>query len=192
MAKLTTVTLFIVITSINNWFIHQLDVNNVFLHGDLQQDVYMIIPSGITSSKPNQVCKLQKSLYGLKQANIKWYENLTSTLIRNGYAQANDDHSLFTKKYPKSFTNLLIYMYDIILSVNSLDEFDKIKSISYQSFKTKNLGQLKYFLDFEVAHSKTGISLCQRKYFLNLSCIFVCAWLKTNLHIYKFFNQIIP
>ena len=65
-AKLITIRLVIALASINHWFLHQLDVNNAFLHGDLHEDVYMPIPSGVSTSKPNQVCKLSKSLYGLK------------------------------------------------------------------------------------------------------------------------------
>ena len=65
-AKLTTIRTVIALASINNWNIHQLDLNNAFLHGDLQEDVYMTVRQGVTTTKPNQVCKLMKSLYGLK------------------------------------------------------------------------------------------------------------------------------
>jgi hypothetical protein len=167
-AKMTTIRLVIALASIHNWHLHQLDVNNAFLHGELQEDVYMMLPPGVTSSKPNQVCKLLKSLYGLKQASRKWYEKLTSILLQQNYTQASADHSLFIKKTDSSFTVLLVYVDDIILAGNSLVEFQHIKSILHSTFKIKDLGQLKYFLGLEVAHSKQGISLCQRKYCLDL------------------------
>jgi len=128
----------------------------------------MLIPPGVTSDKSNQVCKLQKSLYGLKQASRKWYERLTSTLLAQDYSQAAFGHSLFIKKTSSSFTILLVYVDDIILAGNSLLEFNHIKSILDSLFKIKDLGQLKHFLGIEVAHSKLGISLCQRKYCLDL------------------------
>jgi hypothetical protein len=167
-AKLTTVRLVIALSSIHNRHLHQLDVNNAFLHGELQEDVYMIVPPGIKTDKPNQVCKLQKSLYGLKQASRKWYERLTSTLLTHDYLQAASDHSLFVKKTSSSFNILLVYVDDIILAGNSLQEFTHIKCVLDSLFKINDLGQLKYFLGIEVVHSKSGISLCQRKYCLDL------------------------
>jgi hypothetical protein len=167
-AKVTSVRLIIALASINHWFLHQLDVNNAFLHGDLQEDVYMMIPPGVKTTKPNQVCKLTKSLYGLKQASRKWYEKLTSLLIQHHYVQAPSDHSLFIKKTNSSFTALLVYVDDVILAGNSLTEFQHIKSILHEAFQIKDLGVLKYFLGLEVSHSKQGISLCQRKYCLDL------------------------
>jgi len=163
-AKLATVITVIALASINNWHIHQLDVNNAFLHGDLQEDVYMVVPQGVITSKPNQVCKLMKFLYGLKQASRKWYEKLTSLLLANQYTQSQSDHSLFIKNTNTSFTILLVYVDDVIIAGNSMLEFHNIKFILHSTFKIKDLGQLKYFLGLEVAHSSKGISLCQRKY----------------------------
>ncbi|PNX75793.1 retrovirus-related Pol polyprotein from transposon TNT 1-94 [Trifolium pratense] len=167
-AKITTVRILIALASLKSWHLHQLDVNNAFLHGELQEDVYMTIPEGVVAPKPNQVCKLLKSLYGLKQASRKWYERLTSLLVQQGYTQSTSDYSLFTLKHDHSFTALLVYVDDIILAGDSLSEFARIKQILDREFKIKDLGQLKYFLGLEVAHSQSGISICQRKYCLDL------------------------
>ena len=136
----------------------------------LHEDGYMVVPQGVKCSKPNQVCKLLKSLYGLKQASKKWYEKLTSLLISQGYQQSNADHSLFTFQNGKNFTALLIYVDDVILAGNSIAEFTRIKNILDSNFKIKDLGTLKYFLGLEVAYSKLGISVCQRSLDLPLDC----------------------
>jgi hypothetical protein len=183
-AKLTTVRMLLALASIKGWFLYQLDVNNAFLHGDLQENVYMSVPDGVACNKPNQVCKLQKSLYGLKQASRKWYEKLTSLLVKEGYIQSNADHSLFTLSQQDQFTALLIYVDDIILSGTSLSEIDRIKAILDDNFKIKDLGVVKYFLGLEVAQSKAGISISQRKYCLDLlgySDVELVAWIQENL-----------
>lgn len=143
-------------------------MNNAFLHGDLNEVVYMEVPKGVVCSKGNQVCKLMKSLYGLKQASRKWYEKLTSLLITHGYNQSSSDYSLFTHSKEDGFSALLIYVDGVILAGNSLREFNRIKTILNDAFKMKDLGTLKYFLGLEVAQSKNGISIFQRKYCLDL------------------------
>ncbi|GAU41486.1 hypothetical protein TSUD_239620 [Trifolium subterraneum] len=166
--ELTTVRLLLAVASTKHWFLHQLDVNNAFLHGDLEENVYMTIPEGITPPQPNQMCKLQKSLYGLKQASRKWYEKLTSLLLHEGYKQSSSDYSLFTLHSDSHFTALLVYVDDIILAGTSMTEFDRIKSILDTNFKIKDLGPLKYFLGLEVAQSREGLIISQRKYCLDL------------------------
>jgi hypothetical protein len=89
-------------------------------------------------------------------------------LVKEGYRQSNADHSLFTLSQQDQFTVLLIYVDDIILSGTSLSEIDIIKAILDDNFKIKDLGVVKYFLGLEVAQSKAGISISQRKYCLDL------------------------
>jgi hypothetical protein len=167
-AKFTTVRLLLAVASIRQWHLHQLDVNNAFLHGDLDEDVYMQVPDGVTPPKPGQVCKLLKSLYGLKQASRMWYEKLTSLLIAEGYKQSTADYSLFALTSGQHFTALLVYVDVIILAGTSIDEFTRINHILDSNFKIKDLGSLKYFLGLEVAQSREGISISQRKYCLDL------------------------
>ncbi|PNX81977.1 retrovirus-related Pol polyprotein from transposon TNT 1-94, partial [Trifolium pratense] len=145
------VRMLLAIASIKGWFLHQLDVNTAFLHGDLQENVYMKIPDGVRCNKPNQVCKLLKSLYGLKQTSRKWYEKLTSLLFREGYKQSTSDYSLFTLNQQNNFTALLIYVGDVILAGTDMQEIDRIKTILDHNFKIKDLGVVKYFLELEVA-----------------------------------------
>lgn len=166
--KMATVRMIIALAAIKNWHIQQLDVNNAFLHGELQEEVYMSIPQGVLNVPPNKVCRLLKSLYGLKQASRKWYERLSNLLLSLGFKQAHSDHSLFTNITTTSYTALLIYVDDIVLVGDSFSELSKVKQVLDNSFGIKDLGNLKFFLGLEAAHSSKGIALTQRQYCLNL------------------------
>ncbi|WVZ22776.1 hypothetical protein V8G54_001320 [Vigna mungo] len=166
--KLTTVRLILSLVVVHNWHLRQLDVNNAFLHGDLNEEVYMHPPPGITLSAPNQVCLLHKSLYGLKQASRQWYDMLSSFLLSHNFIQTSGDHSLFTYHDDTTLTILLIYVDDIILTGNNMHTIDNITSLLHAHFKVKNMGNLSYFLGFEVARTSAGIHLSQRKYAMDL------------------------
>lgn len=101
---------------------------------------------------------------------MKWYEigQIKITLISQGYKQSNPDNSLFIIHKLTLFTTLLVYVDDVILAGNTLEEIERIQSTLDDEFKIKDLGRNKYFLGIKVAHSKIGISICQRKYFLEL------------------------
>lgn len=118
--------------------------------------------------KPGQVCRLVKSLYGLKQASRQWFEKLTTSLQAQGFTNAHVDHTLFTKSNSTSFTTIFLYVDDIILACTSLTVFDNLKIALDKTFHIKDLGQLKFFLGLEVARSSKGITLCQRLYRLEL------------------------
>ena len=87
-AKITTLRTILAITASQSWQLHQMDVKNAFLHGDLQEEIYMKLPSGMTTSSPHDVCKLRRSLYGLKQAPRAWFEKFRSTLLFFSFTQS--------------------------------------------------------------------------------------------------------
>ena len=84
-AKMVTVRVFLAVAAARHWEVHQMDVYNAFLYGDLQEEVYMKLPPGFQASTPNKVCKLKKSLYGLKQAPHCWFAKLLATLKVYGF-----------------------------------------------------------------------------------------------------------
>lgn len=165
--KMTTIRLLLSIASSLNWNLHQLNINTAFLHGDLIEDVYMKCPSGLNTPK-HMVCKLNKSIYDLKQGTRQWNKKLMPTLYNLCFNQSKSDYYLFTKKFNNHFTIIFVYVDDLILVGNEITEINNVKSILDTKFSLKDLGNLKYFLGFEIARSSKGITLCQRRYNVNL------------------------
>ncbi|RVW84313.1 Retrovirus-related Pol polyprotein from transposon RE1 [Vitis vinifera] len=130
----------------------------------------MEIPPGFEESMAkNQVCKLQKSLYGLKQSPRAWFDRFTKAVLKLGYKQGQADHTLFVKKsHAGKLAILIVYVDDIILSGNDMGELQNLKKYLSEEFEVKDLGNLKYFLGMEVARSRKGIVVSQRKYILDL------------------------
>lgn len=128
----------------------------------------MELPLGLVLCKQNQVCRLIKSLYSLRQASHQWFAKLSSALLSIGFNHSHHDHSLFIKQQSTNITILLIYVDDVILTSNSMDEIYSVKQFLHKFFQIKDLGDLKYFLGLEVSRSKLGIYLCQRKYALDI------------------------
>ena len=154
-AKLTTVRALLSLASIKGWFLEQLDVNNAFLHRDLHEEVYMKLLHGLMvpnfSPETTKVCKLQKSLYGLKQASRQWYAKLSAALVSIGDQHSSADYSLFTKTSGTKITTLLVYVDDIVLAGDDLTKIQHVKSFLDQYFSIKDLGKLRFFLGLEIA-----------------------------------------
>ncbi|KAM1108382.1 hypothetical protein ACFX2B_004976 [Malus domestica] len=167
-AKPTTIRILLSLAVSYDWFVHQLDVSNAFLHGYLKEDVYMVQPPGfVDQSKPHHVCKLKRSLYGLKQAPRAWYEAFYSALVSLGFSSSSSDTSLFIKK-DSFITFILVYVDDIIITGSSPALCQSIISQLQSLFPVKDLGDIHYFLGIEVHRSAKGLFLHQSKYALDL------------------------
>jgi hypothetical protein len=167
-AKMTIVRCFLALAVAKNWFLHQLDVNNAFLYGELHDEVYMKMPPGFGVKWESKVCRFTKSLYGLKQASRQWFSKFSSTLLDLGFIQSKADYSLFTRVQGSSFLALLIYVDDVAIASNDSVAISSFITLLNDKFKLKDLGSLKYFLGLEIARSYSGISVSQRKYALKI------------------------
>lgn len=118
--KQATIRVILSLAASHSWPMHQLDVKNAFLHGDLQETVYCQQPSGFADPKfPHHVCRLNKSLYGLKQAPRTWFCRFTNFLKSLGFVGSKCDTSLFILHHGTSIAYLLLYVDDIILTANT-------------------------------------------------------------------------
>ncbi|GJV81324.1 ribonuclease H-like domain-containing protein [Tanacetum coccineum] len=138
--KMVTIRCLICIVVSNDWPLFQLDVNNAFLYGDLNEDIYMSLPLGFECSDKT----------------------------KHGFVQSKNDYSLYIKHTDGVFVALLVYVDDFIITGNSLDEVENFKLFLKSKFMIKDLGVMKYFLGIEVLDNSNGICMTQRKYCLEL------------------------
>ena len=136
-----------------NLEIEQLDVLTTFLHGDLEEEIYMEQPEGFTiKGKEHLVCRLKKSLYSLKQALIQGYEKFDSFMIKHGYDKTDSDHCVFVKKFcDGEFIILLLNMDDMVIVGRDTGKIDKLKKELSKSFQMKELGPTSQILGIKIS-----------------------------------------
>lgn len=167
-AKLVTVRVLLTVATAKQWPIHHVDINNAFLHGSLDEEVYMVPPKGYVQAKEGQVCKLLKYLYGLKQAGRQWNVELCCKLLNFGFVQSQADHCLFIKISPRDFTALLVYVDDVLITGTNENIIANVKRYLHAIFTIKDLGHVRYFLGLEIIRSTKDMYVNQRKYVLDI------------------------
>ncbi|CAH9120171.1 unnamed protein product [Cuscuta epithymum] len=169
-AKIASVRLVLSMAAMSRWPLFQLDIKNAFLHGDLHEEVYMEQPPGfVAQGESGMVCRLRRSLYGLKQSPRAWFGRFSAVVCSFGMIRSDVDHSIF---YRHSAGNkciyLVVYVDDIVITGSDDQGIALLKQHLFSKFQTKDLGKLRYFLGIEVAQSQDGIALSQRKYALDI------------------------
>ena len=125
--KVSTIRIVFTIAVSQGWNIQQIDINNAFLNGDLQEEVFMSQPEGfVNPTKPNHVCRLRKALYGLKQAPRAWFDKLKNVLINWGFSYTVSDTSLFYSRKHGRMIVLLVYVDDILITGESSDDIQQV------------------------------------------------------------------
>jgi histone deacetylase 1/2 len=163
--KAVTIRLVLSVAISRGWSLRQLDVQNAFLHGVLEEEVYMRQPPRYEDPKhPSYVCKLDKALYGLKQAPRAWYARLCGKLVQLGFTPSRGDTSLFY--YNKGLVTIfvLVYVDDIIVASSSSSATKALLHDLEADFALKDLGNLHYFLGIEVSRRDDALVLSQQKY----------------------------
>ncbi|KAL0543591.1 hypothetical protein IC582_018691 [Cucumis melo] len=168
-AKLTSIHLFLSIAATYNWPLHQLDIKNAFLHGNLQEEVYMEqLPRFVAQGESDRVCHLRKSPYGLNRAHMRGLVSLVKLLYALVCRRVHLIIMFFYRRSDNGIVLLVVYVDDIVITGNDASGISSLKTFRQGQFHMKDLGQLKYFLGIEVMRSKKGIYLSQRKYVLDL------------------------
>jgi hypothetical protein len=145
--KFATVRTVLSLALSRDWAIHQLDVKNAFLHGTLTETVYFSQPTGfVDEARPDLVCHLNRSLYGLKQALRAWYSRFTSYLASIGFVEAKSDTSLFIYRHGDDIVFLLLYIDDIVLTTSTADLLQRTIVALQREFAMKGLGPIHHFL----------------------------------------------
>jgi hypothetical protein len=150
-ARIESIRILLAYATYHGFKLYQMDVKSVFLNGPIKKEVYIEQPPGFEDSEyPNHVYKLSKALYGLKQAPRAWYECLRDFLITNGFKVGKADPTLFTKTVAKDLFVCQIYVDDIIFGSTNKSTCEEFSSIIVQKFEMSMMGELRYFLGFQI------------------------------------------
>ncbi|RVX04761.1 Retrovirus-related Pol polyprotein from transposon RE1 [Vitis vinifera] len=145
-----TVRIILSLAVTSGWRLHQLDVKNAFLHGFLNEEVYMEQPPGYTDPQfPQHVCRLKCALYGLKQAPRAWFHRFSSFLLKLGFHSSQADSSLFVYHSSLGTVYLLLYVDDMIITGSTPSLVHTFITRLSNEFSMKDLGDLHYFLGVE-------------------------------------------
>ena len=166
--KLSSIRIALGLVASMNLELEQLDVKTAFLHGDLNEEIYMEQPEGFEENgKEHLVCKLKKSLYGLKQAPRQWYKKFDTFMISQNYKRTNADHCVYVRNFDEcTFIILLLYVDDMLVIGQDCNLINKLKLELSNAFDMKDLGPAKNILGMQIMRDrKCGkLWLSQEKY----------------------------
>ncbi|KAG8479120.1 hypothetical protein CXB51_029820 [Gossypium anomalum] len=163
MVRATTIRTILALSVMKGWPLRQVDVNNAFLNGELTEEIYMEQPPGFEEVSPNGqqlVCRLNKALYGLRQAPRAWFQTLRQYLVGQlGFHASKADPLLFIRATSGNLLLLMAYVDDIVITGSSVQEIDEVVQLLNMEFALKDMGPLSFFLEIAVQHTSQGLFL---------------------------------
>jgi len=155
--KHSSIRTFFGIVAMRDLELGQLDVKTAFLHGELEEEIYMDQPEGfIVPGKEDLVCKLKRFLYGLKQSPRQWYKRFDSFMLSHGFKRSEFDSCVYIKFVNGSPIYLLLYVDDMLIAAKSKKDIAALKSQLSSEFEMKDLGAAKKILGMEITRDKNS------------------------------------
>jgi len=167
-ARIETVRVLLALAAHGGWQIHHMDVKSAFLNGDLTETVYVQQPPGFIVGKGDKVLKLNKALYGLRQAPRAWNFKLDKELINLGFVRSKLEYAVYRRTSKNSFLIVGVYVDDLVISGPDVNEISRFKLEMKEKFSMSDLGLLSYYLGIEVKQGRDGITLSQSAYALKI------------------------
>ncbi|WZZ37770.1 hypothetical protein YC2023_034029 [Brassica napus] len=154
--KMSSIRVVLGLAAVLDLEIEQLDVKMAFLHGELEEEIYMEQPEGFkVPGKEELVCRLRKSLYGLKQAPRQWYKKFDSFMVDRNFKKTKNDHCVFIKRYESGdFLILLLYVDDMLIVGQDRNKIAALKKDLGRCFVMKDLGQARQILGMNITRNK--------------------------------------
>jgi hypothetical protein len=150
--RFASVRLILAIVANLNLELYQMDVKTAFLNGELDEEIYMDQPVGFVAKvqERRKVCKLKRSIYGLKQSSRQWYLRFHRAILSNGLTMIEEDHCVYTKWSKGSFIILSLYVDDILLAGNDAEMIVATKEWLSSNFEMKDMGEADYILGVKI------------------------------------------
>ncbi|KXZ45879.1 hypothetical protein GPECTOR_49g463 [Gonium pectorale] len=166
-SKHATLRAFLSVVAVRDLELHQLDVKTAFLNGELEDDdLHVAQLPGYEQGGRDTACRLNKALYGLRQASRTWYERLRSELKAMGFKPSESDPGLFVKEEDGDRVFLLVYVDDLLIAAMKLETVAQIKSRLMSKFEIRDLGEARFFLGYEIERDRAArtLKLSQKRY----------------------------
>ena len=169
-ARISTFRIILALANQFNLLIHHMDVKTAFLNGTLREEIYMKIPEGIACNKNNVVCKLNKTLYGLKQAARYWFKTFEKALLEAGFQNSPVDRCMYILNKGHISRNIYVVLYvdDLVIATADINKMNNFKNYLMKKFSMVDLKEIKYFLGIKIERNIDKITLDQSAYIKNV------------------------